>query len=240
MADTDDEQTVALEPDQREQGDDDSPEALSERRGAGKWVRDGEHPAGVLTPEEEAALRDEEELEELHEEEIELDAQEERELQEVRHRREVLDATAETTEAMRLADVAESRANRLRSDAAAERRQGRSDRAHGHHLLDEAAARPDEPGADATAAAGRRYQRAAEREDRAARYDEGAADRYDAEARDRRSEAAHQPGQPPAAEAVRNPPAETPTARKYVKRRKQLKKQRTRNPGELRDIGLGD
>ncbi len=235
MAD-DDEQTVALEPDQREQGDDDSPEALSERRGAGKWVRDGERPAAELTPEE---ARREEELEQIHEEEIEFAAKEERELIETRRRDKLLDATAETTEAMRLAEVAEVQRDRHRDDAAAQRRQGRSDRAHGHHLLDEAAARPDEPGADATAAKGRRYQRAAEREDRAARYNDGAADRYDAEARDRRSEAAQQPGQPPAGEAVRNPPDETPIARKFIKR-KHVKQQRERDPGALRDIGLGD
>jgi hypothetical protein len=235
MAD-DDEQTVALEPDHRAQGDDDSPEALSERSGAGKWVRDAERPAGDLTPEE---ARREEELEQIHEEEIELAARDERELIETRRRREVLDATAETTEAMRLADVAETQRDRRRDDAAAQRRQGRSDRAHGHHLLDEAAARPDEPGADATAAAGRRYQRAAEREDRAARADDRRADRYDAEARDRRSEAAQQPGQPPAEEAVRNPPDKTPIARKFIKR-KHLKQQRERDPGALRDIGLGD
>ncbi|MFG1819016.1 hypothetical protein ACGFIF_34995 [Kribbella sp. NPDC049174] len=234
MAD-DDEQTVALEPDQHEQGDDDSPEALSERRGAGKWVRDAERPAASLTPEE--ARREEEELEQVHEEEIELAAKDERELIETRRRRELV-ATKETTEALRLADVAETQRDRRRDDAAAERRQGRSDRAHGRHLLDEAAARPDEPGADATAAAGRRYQRAAEREDRAARYDERAADRYDAEARDRRSEAAQQPGQPPAEEAVRNPPTETPTARKFD--RKLVRKQRKTQPGELSDIGLGD
>jgi hypothetical protein len=237
MAD-DDEQTVALKPDQREQGDDDSPEALSERRGAGKWVRDAERPTGDLTPEEEAR-RDEEELDQLHEEEIGRAAKDKRELIETRRRDELLDATAETTEAMRLADVAEVQRDRRRDDAAAQRRQGRGDRAHGHHLLDEAAARPDEPGADATAAAGRRYQRAAEREERAARYNEGAADRYDAEARDRRSEAAQQPGQPPAGEAVRNPPDETPIARKFIKR-KHLKQQREREPGALRDIGLGD
>ncbi|WP_433163774.1 hypothetical protein [Kribbella sp. CA-247076] len=235
MADTDDEQTVALEPEQREQGDDDSPEALSERRGAGKWVR-----AAAVRSLENESRRDQEELEErIREEEIEI-ATDERELEELRYRREALDAAAETTEAMRLADVAEQKRDRLRDDAAAQRRQGRSDRAHGRHLRDEAAARPDEPGADATAAAGRRYERAADREERGARYDEGAADRYDAEARDRRSEAAQQPGQPPAADAVRNPPSETPKARKFVQRRKNLKQKRKTHPGELKDIGLGD
>lgn len=239
MADTDDEQTVALEPDQREQGEDDSPQALSERRRAGERERRDERPAAVLTPEEEAALR-EEELEEVSEEEVELAAREERELEERRSRRELLDATAETTRAIRLAEVAETVRDRLRSEAGAERRQGRSDWAHGNRLLDEAAARPDEPGADATAAAGRRYQRAGEREFREARYDDRTADRYDAVARDRRSEAAEgpQPEQPPASEAVRNPPSKAPRARKFVKRRKRAT--RDRDPKALRDFGIGD
>jgi hypothetical protein len=232
MADTDDEQTVALEPDQREQGDDDSAEAASERRGAGKWVRDGERPAAVLTPEEQAAILEEEE-DELRKEELELAAREERELEEVRERRQVL----ETTEAIRLAEVAESARDRHRRLAGGERLQARSDWAHGNHLLDEAAARPDEPGADATAAAGRRYQRAANREDGKAEYDDHVADRYDAEARDRRSEA-RQSGQPPAVEAVRNPPTEAPQARKFVRRKRA--KQRERDPKALREFGLGD
>jgi hypothetical protein len=235
MADTDDEQNPALELDHGEQGDDDSPESLSERLRA----RDrDERPAAVLTPEDARRLEELEELDE--EEEVELDAHDKRELDELRIRRETLDATAQTKEALRLADVAEVKRERHRSDSIAERRQGRSDRAHSAHLLDEAAARPDEPGADATAAAGRRYDRAAKDQDRAARYDEGAERWWAEEARDRRSEAAQQPGQPPAGEAVRNPPESAPTARKFEKRRKHVKKKRERHPGELRDIGLGD
>jgi hypothetical protein len=236
MADTDDEQTVALEPDQREQGEDDSAEAAGERRGAGKWVR--ERPAAVLTPEEQAARREEEEL--LEEEEIELAARDERELAEIRHRREVR-AAAETSEAIRLAEVAEAAADRHRTLADRQSLRARSDWAHGHHLLDEAAARPDEPDADATAAAGRRYQRAAVGEDRKAAENDRIAKEYDAEARDRRGEARQE--QPPAAEAVRNPPTEAPSARsKFVRQRSRRVKrqQRKSEPGALKDIGLGD
>ncbi len=227
MAD-DDDQTVELELDQREH-DDDSPEALGERERR-------ERPAAVLTPEE---ARREEELEELHEEEIELAAKEQRELDELRDRRESLSA-AQTKEALRLADVAEDKRDRLVNDSIAERHRARVDRPHGRHLLDEAAARRDEPGADATAAAGRRYLRTAEDEDRTARYYERAADRDDAEAQALRSEADRQPELPPAGDAVRNPPTEPPTARKFEKRRKHVKKKHERHPGELRDIGLGD
>lgn len=231
MADTDDEQTIALEPNHA-QGDDDT-WAASERHGARASKRDGERPAAVvgLTPEEEEARR-QEELDQARNERIELAARDERGLEEVRERREVLDATAETTEAIRLAEIAESARDRYRRDAGTERRQATSYWAHGNHLLDEAAARPDEPGADATAAAGRRYQRAAVREDRDADRDDGIADRYDEEARERRGEA-----QPPASEAVRNPPAEAPRARKFV--RKQLK-QKVHDRSTQPDIGLGD
>jgi hypothetical protein len=236
MADTDDEQTAALELDQREQGEDDSAEAASERRGAGKWVRDAERPAAVLTPEEQAALLEEEEEEELREDDLELAAREERELEERRHRREVI-AMAETSEALRLAELDEVARDRHRRLAGGERLQARSDWAHGNHLLDEAATRPDEPGAAATAAAGRRYQRAATREDGKAAYDDRVADRHDAEARERRSEA-RQSEQPPAVEAVRNPPTQAPQARKFVRRKRV--KQRERDPKALREFGLGD
>src|SRR5438093_6486691 len=131
MADTDDEQTVALELDQREQGEDDSAEAASERRGAGKWVRHAERPAAVLTPEEQAALLEEEE-EELREDDLELAARDERELEERRHRREVI-AMAETSEALRLAELDEVARDRHRRLAGGERWQARSDWAHGNH-----------------------------------------------------------------------------------------------------------
>lgn len=239
MADTDDEQNAALEPDQHLQGDDD-PEALNERRGAGRWVRDNERPAAVLTPEE--ARREQEELEdELHEERVELAAKDEQERQDIRRRGEIL-ARTEADEAMRLAYAAEEKADLRRRDADVGYREGRSDRAHGRHLLDEAAARPDEPGADATAAAGRRYERIADRAESQARYDDRVARGYDAEARDRRRDAAQeQPVQPPAEEAARAP-SEPPIATKFVRKqqKKRVKKEQKFRPGELGNTGLGD
>jgi len=233
MADTDDdEQTIALEPDQHV-----DTQTAREQRGARASERDGERPAAVvgLTPEEEEARRQEEldelreeDLEQAHDEEIELEARDERELEELRRRREVV-AAAETSEAIRLSEASRE----LRRDGDAKTRQAMSDWAHGHHLLDEAAVRPDEPGAAAQAAAGRRYQRAAVREDRSAEADYQRADRYDAEARERRG-VAQQEEQPPAIEAVRRP-AETPQARKFVHPKKVRKHDRSTEP----DLGLG-
>jgi hypothetical protein len=243
MADTDDDQTVALEPDQHLQGDDDT-EAAGERRDRTS-ERDDERLAAVvgLTPEGEAARREEERQERLAEEDVEAaEAEEiervnadERALEEKRRRDELLDAKAvETARAIELAHVAESASNRHRRLADALTQQATSDWTHGNHLRDEAAARPDEPGADATAAAGRRYQRAAGREDRGAEYDDRIAGRYDVEAREYRRDA-HQPDP---IEAVRNPPTEPPEARtRFVRSR--LKKQ-VRDRSSEPDIGLGD
>ncbi|MFI7059811.1 hypothetical protein ACIBL3_02410 [Kribbella sp. NPDC050124] len=184
-------------------------------------------------------LREEEELEDLRDDEtLELAAKDQQELHRV-HREAEEDARTETHEALRLAYADEVTADRLRSDASGKYQQGLSDRAHGRHLLDEAAARPDEPGADATAAAGRRYERAADREERDARYDRRSADRYDADARERRNDAAHQPGQPPAEEAARRP-TDTPVASKFERRKPKHDKRKDRRPGELRNVGLGD
>ncbi|MEV0282567.1 hypothetical protein AB0H36_00465 [Kribbella sp. NPDC050820] len=186
-------------------------------------------------------LREEEELEEDlrdDEETFELAAKDQQELHRVRREAEE-DARLETHQALRLAYADEAKADRLRTDAAGKYQQGLSDRAHGRHLLDEAAARPDEPGADATAAAGRRYERAAGREEREARYDRARADEYDADARDRRNDAAQQSGQPPAEEAARRP-SEPPVASKFERRKPKHDKRKDRRPGELRNIGLGD
>ncbi|TDD62307.1 hypothetical protein E1263_03880 [Kribbella antibiotica] len=160
-------------------------------------------------------LVEDREAAELNEEELERAAGEERELEEIRNRRETLDATAETAEAIRLAEANEAAGARHRELADGERRQARSDHAHGNHLLDESAARPDEPGADATAAAGRRYQRAGDREDRAASYDDRVADRYADASRD----------QAPASDAARRP-AQPPEARKFVQPRKAKKREK--------------
>jgi len=159
------------------------------------------------------ADKDDELVEEREAEELERAANEERELEEIRDRRELLDATAETAEAIRLAEANEAASIRHREFADAERRQARNDHAHGNHLLDEAAARPDEPGADATAAAGRRYQRAGDREDREAAYDDRVADRY----------AGARVEQAPASDAARRP-AQPPEARKFIQPRRTKKR----------------
>lgn len=247
MADTDDDQTVALEPDQHVQGDDDT-EAAGERRAARVRKHADEHAAAAvgLTAEEEAARAEEERAERLEEEltearaeeleeareneDIDLAARDQQELEELRQRRE-LRAAAETTEAIRLSEASRE----LRRDGDAKTRQAMSDWSHGHHELDEAAARPDDPGAAGLAADGRRYQRAAVREDRSAEADYQRADEYDAEARERRSAAQEQP---PAIEAVRRRPSEPPEARKYVdKKVKKLRKVQDRSTEP--DLGLG-
>ena len=249
MADTDDDQTVELEPEQHLRGDDDT-EAASERRAASPREReDEERTAAVvgLTPEEAAARREEErderlaeeldqdhadELDEDHEKAMDLAALDERQLAELRRRRELL-AAADTTEALRLSEAGRE----LRRDGDAKTRQAMSDWAHGHHQLDKAALRPDEPGADALAADGRRYQRAAVREDRSAESDYQLADQYDDAARERRDAA--RDDLPPAREAVLNRPTEPPEASKYV--HKNLKKVRkVRDRSTQPDLGLGD
>jgi hypothetical protein len=100
-------------------------------------------------------------------------------------------------------------------------------------LRDGAAGR-DDPEADADRAKADRYQESAAIETNRANRDDATADTYSADARERRLEAARvrEPEQPPAFEAVRNPP-QAPKARKNLKPRKPRGK-------ELRNIGLGD
>lgn len=106
---------------------------------------------------------------------------------------------------------ADAEAARERRDAAADRLRALGDAAHANHLLDEAATQPDEPGTAAAAADGHN------------------------------ADAAQQADQPPASEAVRNPPEEPPRARKFLRRRKRNKKrERERDPAPLRDDSLGD
>ena len=180
MADTDDEQTDRARA---------RPARAGRRRhrgrrvsgdGARAWERDGERPAAVagLTPEEEAARRQEE-----------LDAGPRRggdragrtprrsssrpwtsaNWRSSAVRREVL-AAAETTEAMRLAE-AEPCSCAATSDAEDAGRPC-SDWAHGHHQLDEAAARPGRTRRGCDRGRGPRVPAAADREDRRARTDD--------------------------------------------------------------------
>ncbi|MEU4605248.1 hypothetical protein AB0F43_19880 [Kribbella sp. NPDC023972] len=236
MADTDD-QDVALEPDQREHADDDSPEALNERR-ADAWVRDAESPEKARREQELAELREEEERE-LYNDRVELARQDEHELQLIRRRGELLDAAkSETTEALRVAYAAEDMADR-RADAGAGRLEGRRERSRGDHLLDDAATRRDEPGADATAAAGRAHHRRGNDADRRAANDDRDADSYDAVARRARSDAAQsQSPEAPAVGAVQNPPPKPPVAR--TNRRPVKRKKLRRDTSAEPDLGLGD
>jgi hypothetical protein len=240
MADTDDEQTAELDPDHRAKGEDeDAPgaEAAGEDRRAKEWEAgadlDTRALATGLVEDDEAA-----ELEELEQqrirEELEQDAREERERQDTRHRHDVNQANADVAEALRLAHVAERNRNDLRAEAGGERRVGRDRAAHAAHLEAGAAGR-DDPQAEADRSEAGRSRASANYQERIANYDDTKADWYDAEARLQRREAAQvrQPEQPPAAEAVRNPPQQTPRARKNLR-------QRRRKTKELRDFGLGE
>lgn len=214
MPDTDDDQSVELVPDQREQGDDDT-EAASERRAAQARTEAGKHPTHDLA-EEDAERRDEEELQaRLDQEDAAARAErleeratkEQQELTERRSREEVLDATAETTRAMQLAYADEEGRDRYRQLATNDVQRGISDRAHGRHELDEAAAHRDETGSAGLVAEGRRFQNSATIEERKAVADDNISREYAASAREHRREA-----QPSPSEAVRKPPEDTPEA----------------------------
>ena len=230
MPDTDDDQSVELVPDQREQGDDDT-EAASERRAAKARSEAGKHPTHDLA--EEDAERREEADEQARDDEADADARaeqideraakDEQELAERRSREEVLDATAETTRAFQLAYADEEARDRYRSYATNDVQRGISDRAHGRHELDEAAAHRDEVGSAGLVAEGRRYQNAATIEERKAVSDDSISREYDASAREHRREA-----QPNPSEAVRKAPEEAPEAQLPQARR------HVRGPGRVR------
>lgn len=244
MPDTDDDQTIALEAAQHEPGDDDTGSA-SERRARALRQQPNERLAAVtgLTAEEEEARRLDE-LDEARAEDLELTDRDERELEESRQRRETLDvsaaATTEVQEAFRLADIADATSERHRGLANTERQHALSDQARGGHKLDEAAAGWDQPGAAGLAASGRRDQRAAGHEANAATEHDIIADKYADKARKYREEG--QEAQPPATDAVRNPPATPPEAR-IVRHNEVRRKKRTPSTPDRStepDIGLGD
>jgi len=217
MADTDDElQSDELESDQR---DDDTAEAIRREK-------------------ERKRLRDEDELDDLRDEEIELAAKADRERDELRDRHE-LDAKEDTARAIHLAEVDEELRDIRRRDAGAGRLEGRRERSRGDHLIKEADSRRDEPGAEATAAAGRAHHRRANDAERRAATDDRDADRYDASARSRRSEAAQAQNDAPAVGAVQNPPLEPPVARPNVKPVKRQKKNAERDTSGQPDLTLG-
>lgn len=229
MPDTDDEQSVELTPEQREQGDDDT-EGTRERRAARarseadvELSRDlAESDAKRRAEEDEESRQDEEDLEARAEERIEQAVKDQQQLDERRDREQLMDATAETTRAMQLAYADEEARDRYRQYAANDKQRSLSDRAHGRHELDEAAAHPDEAGSAGLAAEGRRFQNAATIEDRKYRSDYDIAEAYDASAREHRREAFE--AQPSASEAVRKAPeeppeAQLPQARRHVRGR---------------------
>jgi hypothetical protein len=243
MADTDDElQSDELDSDQR---DDDTAKVASERRRAAKRVRDADRSAEAagLTLEE-AALRREDEREQDEREEEDLRAErleertvrDQRELEEDRDRRALQDGAR----ALELANVAEDSRDHYRQDAGDERWRARVERARGNDLLDESATRRarDEPGAEATAAAGRAHHRRAADADRWATNDERDARERDSAARSLRAQAAEQ-AEAPAVGAVQNPPPEPPVARTYRKPVERKKKQQERDTSGLPDLDLG-
>ena len=212
MPDTEDE-SVELVPDQWDRGDDYT-EAERERRAAQARTQADKNPTHDLADEvaerqEEAdeKARLDEDAETRAEELDERAAKDQQTLEERRSREELLDATAETSRAMQLAYADEDGRDRYRQYATNDVQRGISDRAHGRHELDEAAAHRDEAGSAGLVAEGRRYQNAATIEERKAVSDDSISREYDASAREHRREA-----QPNPSEAVRKPPEEAPEA----------------------------
>ncbi|TWD80492.1 hypothetical protein FB561_1570 [Kribbella amoyensis] len=241
MADTDDDEQVAdLGPDERAEGDD----ALGDR-GAGEDSRAKEWVAqAALTDTRELAVDDEDEADaeydrdrQRHREDLEQDSRSARERQDTRHRHDVNRAEAEVTEALRLAHSYELSRDNFRRHADAERGLAREDRSRAASL-DAGAAGRDDPQANTDRADADRYRASARRETSRANYDDATADSFGADAREQRQEAAQVqvPEQPPAAEAVRNPPQPAPKARKNLKNIKQ-RKPKTK---ALRDWGIGE
>jgi len=235
MADADDEQTVGLDPVHAKGEDEGAPgaEAAGEDRRAKEWE------AGADLAEIEAAgLADEdaevdEEAEAQRRRDIEQDAQDERERQDSRRRIDVNRAEAEVAEALRLAHADERGRDNFRSHADSERRLARQDFGRAARLEAGAAGR-DDPAAEADRAEAGRARVSGTIENLRANRDDATADTYSADAREIRREAdGRRLEQPPAAEAVRNPPQRTPRARKSLSRRKPKTK-------ELRDFGLGE
>ncbi|WP_371405997.1 hypothetical protein OHA10_10540 [Kribbella sp. NBC_00662] len=232
MPDTDDDQSVELDPAQ-ESGDDET-EGRRERRAAQARAEADRRVVADLTADEDVERRTEEveqaRLEEEDEaaraERLELAVKDQQELDELRDREQLLDATAETTRALELAYADEAARDRYRAYATTETQRSIGDLAHGRHELDEAAAHPDEPGSAGLAAEGRRYERASGIEARRAVSDDRLADRYDESAQDHRREARQT--QPDAVEAVRNPPKETPEAQLPQARRNVRSRLRTK------------
>ena len=186
------------------------------------------------TVDEDEELRQRREAIELAQEELELEDR-------LRDRRDQQSATADTALAIHLAGVAETARDRRLSEADELQHRARVERARGNHDLDRAAAEPDAPGADETAARGRVHRRNAVAADDQASANDRVARQYDAKARALRSEVetAQQPGPPPASNAA-IPPERAPEARVIRKEpRKKRRREQEEDPKALRHNGLG-
>jgi hypothetical protein len=220
----DDEQSAGLEPAYAKGEDEGAPgaEAAGEDRRAKEWEAGADlAQAGSvgLAADEAEAQRDD----------IELDALDERERRRIAAKR----TEAEVAEALRLAHAGDRGRDNYRSHADSERRLARQDFSRAAGLEADAAGR-DDPAADADRAEAGRARVSGSIENARANRDDATADSYSAESREYRREAdGRRLEQPPAAEAVRNPPQRTPRARKNLSRRKPKTK-------ELRDFGLGE
>ncbi|QNE19792.1 hypothetical protein F1D05_20075 [Kribbella qitaiheensis] len=228
MADADDEQTIGLDPAHAKGEDEGAPgaEAAGEDRRAREWEAGADlaETAAVGPADDDAEarrIRDDE------------DARGERERHDTRRRVDVNRAEAEVAEALRLAHAGERGRDNFRSHADSERRLARQDFDRAARLEAGAAGR-DDPAAEADRDAAGRARVSGTIENLRANRDDATADSYAADAREYRREAdGRKLEQPPAAEAVRNPPQRTPRARKNLGRRKPKTK-------ELRDFGLGE
>lgn len=238
MADTDDDERMSeLKLSGREKDGEGAPgeRAAGVDRRAKEWEAGADlvRPEALDTADEEEAAAEREAEARQDREELEQDALDERDL-EIDRRRDLSRRDAEVAEALRLARTDDLARDNFRSHADAERRLARQDRSRAA-ALDAGAAGRDDPRADADRNKADRYRASARIETNRARYDDVTADSYSADGQERRLEAseARRPEQPPAAEAVRNPPPLGPKARKNIKRKKFKDK-------ELGNFGLGD
>jgi len=223
----DDEQSAGLEPVYAKGEDEGAPgaEAAGEDRRAKEWAAG----ADLAQAESAGLAADQADEAEAQREDVEQDALDERERRRIAAKR----TEAEVAEALRLAHAGDRGRDNYRSHADSERRLAREDfgRAAG---LEAGAAGRDDPAADADRAEAGRARVSGSIENARANRDDATADSYSAESREYRREAdGRRLEQPPAAEAVRNPPQRTPRARKNLSRRKPKTK-------ELRDFGLGE
>lgn len=202
-------------------------EELAEEQAVDEIEPDGPERAQEEEIEPELETQQLERLEEIERAEQDLLEEERRiEREQARENREPAEQDAA---AGRARDLDEERAD-LRAEAAGERRVGREDDARAT-ALDYRAAGDDGPVADAERTKADRLRAHAAHQDRIANYDEARADELGAEAQQEARAATPSPNdgsQPPAAEAVRNPPR-APRARRNV-RGKAPSIQREREP----------